>query len=145
VFAALAAAGSIFAVLGVVNLLPDQSAGGLGRAIFWLVAAAPCGVMARAIAIGRIGSSLALDQAALAGLMLLAATTYQQIFRVSSQAQALTAQTCLVVVVAGLVLRSRVLLLLAWVGFVVPWAVVLLITNPANFSFAAWLSRLFNV
>lgn len=136
VFVALSAAGTVFGAVAVVQAW----SAGVGVGLLWFLAAAPCALLARAIAIGRIRSSVGLDRAALVALFVLAATTDWQLLRSNQLAAPLTARSCLVVVISGLVLRSRGVLVGAWVGAFVPWAAVVLVAHPPQFALAPWLS-----
>jgi diguanylate cyclase (GGDEF)-like protein len=141
VYVALVAASVLFVVYGLLSAFTsdgDNWRNGISAVL--LIAGLPCLVMARAIAIGRISTTLSIDRAALTGLLLLAATNYQQLAVHPAAAESLTAQSCLMVVMAGLVLRSNVMQGLAWLGFLLPWLIVVALARPPHFSLGAWLS-----
>jgi MFS family permease len=141
VYVALVAASVLFVVYGLLSAFTsdgDNWRNGISAVL--LIAGLPCLVMARAIAIGRISTTLSIDRAALTGLLLLAVTNYQQLAVHPAAAESLTAQSCLMVVMAGLVLRSNVMQGLAWLGFLLPWLIVVALARPPHFSLGAWLS-----
>ncbi len=141
VFVASVAAALLFAAVGLGSALSSGGADWTnGSSALLVLAAIPCAVIARGISIGRIDTPPGIDRAAFVALLLFAITNYQQLLVHPKDADHLTAQACLMVAIAGLVIRNHRLQFLVWVTYLVPWLAVVQVTHPINFRIGSWLS-----
>jgi GGDEF domain-containing protein len=110
------------------------------RALFDLVVAGGCAVLAIAIARGRIARGRALELPASLRLCLLFWATLAEMLGEQARADRLTAHCYLIVVGAGVAIQSRRVLVILTAAAVPSWAAVAFVVHAPGFHPSQWWS-----
>ena len=108
--------------------------------LFDLAVAAACAAFAIAIGRGLISTARGLELSASSALCALYCVTLAEMVGVPSRAVPLTARCCLILVVAGVAIRSRGVLMSLAAGAVLSWTAVAFVVPAASFDPSQWWS-----
>jgi diguanylate cyclase (GGDEF)-like protein len=143
IFTGSLAAGVVVGGYGVVAEVATSSAVPSWVGFFRILVGLACLGLAWVIAQGRIASPRGLEVAAAAALTLAYATAIAELACAPTVAEVMTAQCSLGLVAAGVVIRTRGLLVALTCGALASWTITVALTHAPNFSPGQWWSTWF--
>ena len=140
VFVGCAAGSVVIGLYGPLAWLGARSGFPAAVALFDVAVAVVCACLAIAVARGRICTGRGLELSASLALCTLYWATLAEMVGEPSHAQPLTAHCCLLLVVAGVVIRSRAALVGLAAGAVASWAIAAVLIDSAGLDPSLWWS-----